>query len=173
MRERDERHVPDDEIEAVFGELRCERRAGDVASVEPFEATHTRIAAHLGAQLAVPDLDADDTRRTPMQERVGETTGALTDVEAGEAADIDRAALERALELPPAARHEAQLGVVGDLHLAVFGQVFTRFARQGPDRLPGTPAHRAGLNQSLRRRPSGCQALGQDQLVGAHAGSNQ
>ena len=71
--------------------------------------------------LAVPDLDADDARRAALQQHVGEAAGALADVEAGHAGDVDAAPGDRGVELQAAARDEAQLRIVGDLDLAVVG----------------------------------------------------
>jgi len=64
----------------------------------------------------------------------------------------DEAAVrERTVELQAAARHEAQLGIVGNLELAFLGQVFARLARHCPA-LRAEPAHCAGIDQPLRGR---------------------
>jgi len=70
----------------------------------------------------------------------------------------------------PAARHPAQLGVVGDLQLAALGQLVARLARCRPARR-AAPAHRALRDQPLRGRARRRETALHEQLVGAHCRS--
>ena len=50
-------------------------------------------------KLAVADVDADDVLRAALQQHVGEAAGALAEVEAGHAGDVEAEARESAVEL--------------------------------------------------------------------------
>ena len=113
------------------------------------------------------DIDADHARRAALQQHVGEPAGALADVEAGQALDSQARSRQRTLELEPAARYEAQLGVVGHLELAGIGQVLAGLARHGP-RAARTPAHRAAFDQALGGRACRRKAALHEELIGAH-----
>jgi hypothetical protein len=106
----------------------------------PSSAGHARIGGEARMELAVADVDADDVLRAALQENVGEAAGALAEVEAGHAGDVEAEARQRAVELQPAARDEAQLGVVGDLDVGSLGQVLARLGRHAPARRRA-PAH--------------------------------
>ncbi len=107
-RERDEREVGDDEVEAG----QRQHRRVEPARVHALERTDARVGGDARIELAVADVDADHACRAAPQQHVAEAARALADVEAGRAGDVDRAAVERGLELDAAARDVAQLGVV-------------------------------------------------------------
>ena len=114
--------------------IRSKRATGswlgfEVAGVDAFERGHALIGREPRVQLAVADVDADDVLRAALQQRVGEAAGALAEVEAGHAGDVDAEPRQRAVELQAAARDEAQLGVVGDLDFGAARQVFARLGR--------------------------------------------
>jgi len=114
-------------------------------------AVHPHIAGQCRGELAAPDVETDDAPRAAPQQRIGEAAGALADIEAVRTLHREAAVRERAVELQAAARHEAQLGIVGNLELAFLGQVFARLARHCPA-LRAEPAHCAGIDQPLRGR---------------------
>jgi hypothetical protein len=66
-----------------------------VARVHAFERGDARIGREPRVQLAAADVDADHVLRAALQQHVGEAAGALADVEAGHAGDVDAATFER------------------------------------------------------------------------------
>jgi hypothetical protein len=154
--------------------IRSKRATGncaglEVARVDAFERGHARVGREPRVQLAVADVDADDALRAALQQRVGEAAGALAEVEAGHARDVEAEPRQRAVELQAAARDEAQLGVVGDLELGAARQVLARLGRHAPAGRRA-PAHGAGGDQPLRGRSRRRHAALDEQLVGAHGG---
>ena len=112
-------------------------------------------------------VQAHDLGRALLQQQIGEAAGALAHVQAHAASHRQAALGQRAFELEPAARDEAQFGVVGDFDLRVLGHVFTGFARYHPALGP-QPAHRFAFDQALCRRTGGHEAELNDSLVKAH-----
>ena len=65
---------------------------------------------------ASEQLDVLRTCRASREQHVGETARALPGVEADAAGHVDPGARQRGVELEPAARRPAQLGIVDDAH---------------------------------------------------------
>ena len=128
------------------------------------------VAGDARLHLAVADLDADDVRRAALQQHVGEAAGALADVEAGHAGDVDAAVRDRGVELEAAARDEADLGIVGHLERRVIGKRLAGFPGHHP-RAAAAPAKGALRNQPGRSGARGRDAALDGQDVGARHSS--
>ncbi len=118
-------------------------------------------------ELAVADVDADHVLHAALQQHVGEAAGALADVEAGHAGDVEAEARQRAVELQTAARDEAELGVVDDFEGAAVTDLFAGLPGDAPAGRR-MPAQAAALDQarggrSRRRQPT---------LHGKHVGTH-
>src|SRR4051812_23404026 len=75
-----------------------------VADVLALEHDDARVLADRPRELAVADVDRVDTRRTALEEDVGEPTGRGPDVERGHARGLDPERIEPLHELERAAR---------------------------------------------------------------------
>ena len=98
--EGDEADVDRDELGLQAG---GQLRGAQLARVEALEHGHPRVVAQAPVELAAADIDGDHRARAAAQQAVAEASGRGADVDAVESRRVDREAVERRLELEPAA----------------------------------------------------------------------
>ena len=136
LAQADERDVADDE-------LGRERELGNGTRVRPLQDDDAWVCTDAWVQLAVADVESDDTRGASLEEDVGETARRGSDVEAFAPGRVDSECLERIRELDSAAGdvglplRDSQLGSV--VHLLAGLRV---------------PRHATCQDEGLRLRPA-------------------
>lgn len=106
---RDEGDVHGDE--GWSGGVRCEEFAlGEEARVGAFAECDTGVVAKLLGNLAVACVDGEDGGGSALQHAVGEAAGGGSDVDAGEAGEVDGPVGEGTLELEAAATDVLEIG---------------------------------------------------------------
>src|SRR5262245_25838359 len=87
-----------------------------MANIGALDQLHARVAAPLPVELPVTDVDGDDSRRTALQQAIGEAAGRGADVERRASADVDLPVLQRRFQLEAAAADEGEI-VADDVNL--------------------------------------------------------
>ena len=124
----------------------CSR--SEAARVEPFVRSDARVGFEARVELAMADVDRDDVSRPAREQHVGKAARRRADVEAGEAARIERESVERRRELEAAARGPGMRGARLDRGVAREG-----FGRLAHERAVG--AHEPGRDRRLRAGAAG------------------
>src|SRR5262249_1128050 len=135
--QRDEGDVHDDEIERPL-----EIAGAHPAHVHALDDGHTGIPAQRPVELPPSDVERDPVTRAALQQAVGESPRGRSHVEGACALDVDREALERAIELLAATTDEA--GAWRDHELGV-----GREERAGLVHAPSARADAARENERL------------------------
>ena len=102
------------------------------ARIDLLDRRHPLVFAQARMQLAVAHVDADDVRRTVLQQAIGEAAGRLAHVEAVLARRVDAGGTQRAFQLEPAARDIARLRGIGELELGRGGDLVAVLAHAAP-----------------------------------------
>ena len=100
--ERDERQIGHQQVETARWRASGQRRAGEFANMQSFQRHHACVAAQPIVQLAVANVESDHPRRPAAQQHIGETAGALSDVQADEVRHVEPHVRQCAVELEPA-----------------------------------------------------------------------
>ena len=127
-----------------------QRFGGERTGVQALHAQHPGIDTQLGVQLGMAHVHTGDLGHAGLQQAVGETAGGLAHVQHIQVRHVQADMLQCSLQLEPAARNIARLGIVEQLQRRILGDIvfvlghIAPFDAVKPAHPPGNEAHGLG-----------------------------
>ena len=138
---------------------------GQIAGVQALDHRYTRVAANIGMDLAMADIDRRDMGSAALEQDLGEAAGRGADVERFTAGGIEAEMIEPANQLERGARYVALRRII-DGNQALRRNVLAGLA--GND---AVDCHRATLDRVAGTRAAGKQTALDEQVVEPLAGA--